>query len=52
MMAFRLLPGRRALLALLVFVLLLFASTVVTAVCEYDGPWFTFMEIDENGLIT
>ena len=52
MMAFRLLPGRRALLALLVFLLLLFASSAVTAVCEYDGPVFTFMEMDENGLIT
>ena len=52
MMAFRLLPGRRALLALLVFLLLLFASSAVTAVCEYDGPVFTFLEIDENGLIT
>ena len=52
MMAFRLLPGRRALLALLVFLLLLFASSAVTAVCEYDGPFFTFLEMDENGLIT
>ena len=52
MMAIHLLPGRCALLALLVFLLLLFASSAVTAVCEYDGPFFTFLEIDENGLIT
>ena len=52
MMAIHLLPGRRALLALLVLLLLLFASSAVTAVCEYDGPFFTFLEIDENGLIT